>query len=177
MKILGKLILGVVLVFMGVHFLVTCCPIPLFRIDHLRNPQRVLSIENTALILEGQSRINIPHILQIPRSNAVFKAAISHGVEVCETGRVYGLIKMHHYCGNDPMRYDRRKVNLTELIGTIEPSSLDIPIDSVEKVQIVSNLSVHAESLSSYSDKSGWRMGNEIYLEYVKYLLKEKKEP
>jgi len=177
MKILGKWILGVVLVFMGFHFLLTGCPIPLFRIDHLRNPQRVLSIENTALILEGQSRITIPHILQIPSSNAVFKAAISHGVEVSEAGQVYGLIKMHHWCGNDPMRYDRRRVNLTELIGAIEPSSLDITIDSDEKAQIVSNLTEHAERLSSYSDECGWRMGNDIYFWNVRYLLKGKKEP
>jgi hypothetical protein len=71
----------------------------------------------------------------LPKSDPVFAKALEHGVEVDESGEVYGLIDPPRMCGNDPVVYYRERVNLSELAGLLNPDGMDDSIVPPEEIQ------------------------------------------
>ena len=165
LKCCAKLLLVLLVCFMALHFLMTCSPVPLFHIERLRNARRVVEFGGDAMLLANRQRITLPHINGIP-TNEIFRTVVSkYGVEVDDaTGRVYGLIKVHHWCGNDPVRYDRRRIDLSAFAGTINPDMQDNFMQ--DKAAHLRMLLIEVTVLNNYP-KYGW---NSFCFEYMKRL-------
>ncbi len=99
------------------HFVITGSPVSLWIKDNLNSPQGVTSIEDDAIRFASGNRIPLPGA-KLLRDTPSFSHALSkHGVELTSSGELFGLIKVNHWCGNDPVRYHVSRVNLASLIA------------------------------------------------------------
>jgi len=72
--------------------------------------------EKGLLLTDG--RVVLPAgMTSLPRESEVLRLATQRGVDVLASGQVYGQLKVHHGCGNDPIRQDTRRVDLTDLLA------------------------------------------------------------
>src|SRR5262249_40988758 len=67
----------------------------------------------------------------VPTNLAAIPALTSRGIEVCE-GRPIGLVKVWHWCGNDPIRNHVARVDVGRVLefvgGRLAPGT-DEPLD------------------------------------------------
>lgn len=95
-------------------------------IETLDRPARVVSFDASSLTLSSARTVPVPDILSLPASpGPFFQAATAQGVEVTSTGRIIGLIRVHRWCGNDPVREHVARVDLARLLiftGEAAPS-------------------------------------------------------
>lgn len=127
----------------SLHLLMTGSPIPLWHIESLDSPIKVSKAKSDVLLLENGSSLKLPNINTIPHTNPLFQAAISEGIEVDPEGKVFGLLWMSQYCGNDPIKWRRLKVNLAELSGLLKPDGMS------EEILPVSELNFFQERTDS----------------------------
>lgn len=104
--------------------LLTGSPIPLWYIEELENPEQVVAVTDTELILADGAHVKLPRIGRMPTDDPVFTEAIERGVEVRSDGEVIGLIRVQRVCGNDPIVYRRVRVNLSDLAAVLNPSGI-----------------------------------------------------
>ena len=125
-------------------------------IEQLDAPVRVRAWDRGALILEDGKQVRLPELKDLPaENNAILGEATKHGIELAQDGRVYGLVKIHHWCGNDSVDNHLAKVDLSRLLlfaGYANPAK---PMSSDAK-----QCSLTQASISKY----GWRI--EEYLQY-----------
>ena len=107
------------------HMLATGSPIPLWHIEHLDHPVRVRNAGESSLELADGRSIRLPFIKTLPKDDPCFAKALVHGVEVTQSGEVYGLIDPARMCGNDPTIFYRKRVNLSDLAGVLYPDGID----------------------------------------------------
>jgi hypothetical protein len=86
------------------------------RVEVLNAPAGVRQITPGGLVLENGSLVKIPYVEHVPTNLAVLVAAVSSGVEIDKDGHVIGLIKVWHWCGNDPIRSHIGRIDLTGLL-------------------------------------------------------------
>lgn len=128
MKILKPFFITVLIIlgtFMAFHYFLTGSFTPKSEIETLKNPLQVQKITKTSIILENGESVKIKYISEIPVGLKVLNDAVNKGVEIDEEGNVFGLLKIHHWCGNDPIRYHLAKIQLSSLIlasGEVHPS-------------------------------------------------------
>lgn len=85
-------------------------------IESLESPVAVIGWSGDGLLLEGDSTLTLPGILRLPDSSDALNEATRHGVEVSEAGRVVGLVRVHHWCGNDLVRRHLARVDLADML-------------------------------------------------------------
>lgn len=83
--------------------------------ERLNDPILVQGWSSEGLIA-GKRIIPLPGIGPLPSTSTALAKAIENGVEVATDGRVYGLVRVHHWCGNDPVRYHLARVDLAFLL-------------------------------------------------------------
>jgi len=99
---------------------------PIEHVETLSNPVQVVRWSDTALILADGRQVPLRGIAQLPRESNALKAATSEGVEVTPDGAVIGLLPIHHWCGNDPVRRHIARIDIARLLlflGEGEPQS------------------------------------------------------
>ena len=84
--------------------------------ETLQAPRQIRQITPEGLILENGALLKIPYVQSIPTNLPVLLAATQRGVEVEPSGQVIGLIKVWHWCGNDPVLSHLGRVDLTGLL-------------------------------------------------------------
>lgn len=109
----------------GLHTLLTGSPIPLWHLESLDSPVQVKEITEEHLILADGRTVRLPFIRRLPASDPHFVVPVSQGVEVSDSGDVYVLMWVDRICGNDPYRWVRMRVNLSELAAAIDPTGID----------------------------------------------------
>lgn len=124
----GLFVLGVILTF------TTGSPVPLWHLETLDDPVRVISVSKTHLSLEDGRQIKIPHLKQLPNEVELFRTAMANGVEMRDDGHVIGLMWFDRNCGNDPVVWRHLRVDLTELGGAIQPEGLDSELLSQDTI-------------------------------------------
>ena len=80
-------------------------------IDELRAPVAVEGWSDPRLLLADGRTVSLPGLPVLPGPSPVFLEAIKRGVEVRKDGRVYALIRIHHWCGNEGIREHVAKVD------------------------------------------------------------------
>ena len=120
-----RVILYFLLIISVLHTLLTGCPIPLWRIEHLNSPNEVTAVGRSELILRGGRAVALPFIKELPPNNPLFQAALASGVEISESGKLHGLMWVDRSCGNDPVVWRRMRVDLSELAAALHPLGID----------------------------------------------------
>ncbi len=125
----------VLFILSALHMLGTGSPIPLWHIERLENPVAVTTIDSDALVLADGRRVRLPFITKIPKDDPAFARVLSHGVEVGDQGEVFGLIDPPRMCGNDPVVFYRKRIDLSEFAGLLDPDGIDDTIVLPEEIQ------------------------------------------
>ena len=139
-----RIVLYPLLTLSGCHMLLTGSPVPLWHIERLNNPIAVTTVGDTLVLANGR-RVRLPFIKTIPKDDPVFVRALEHGVEVDEKGEVFGLIDPPRMCGNDPVIFYRKRANLSDLAGILNPGGID---DSI----------VHPDEVRSLKENARWSL-------------------
>ncbi len=98
-------------------------------VEELRSPVAVKGWSRGGLLLSDGRAVSLPDIRVLPISSAALSEAIRRGVELGSGGRVYGLVRVHHGCGNDPVREHIARVDLTYLLAFLGEGEVACQID------------------------------------------------
>lgn len=102
------------------HILLTGSPIPLWVVDKLNSPKAVASIENDLIKTINGEILPLPKAELLGEHFRLSEDVLKNGVELTPSGEVFGLIRVHHWCGNDPVRYHLARVSLMSLVTMLE---------------------------------------------------------
>lgn len=106
----------------GLHLLFAGCGGPIWFkksiIEKLNNPVEVVGRDGASLLLKNGERAALVGVDELlPDSQTPYlNVAIAHGVERT-SGRVVGLIPLHHWCGNDPIGKHLIRIDLANLVA------------------------------------------------------------
>src|SRR5258705_3451827 len=79
---------------------------PIHRLESLHAPIAVKSWTPDGLSLSDGRMVQLPGIHALPSASLALSEMTKRGIEISADGRVYGLVRVHHWCGNDPVRED-----------------------------------------------------------------------
>lgn len=85
-------------------------------IERLDSPVAVAGWNASGLLLPHGEVVPLPGLQELPRSSAALSEATRLGIERNADGRVYGLVRVHHWCGHDPIREHLARVDLSQLL-------------------------------------------------------------
>ncbi len=122
--------LSVVLILAGAacFFLFTGSFFPKRIVEELNNPCQVKEITEKGFVMADGRLVRVPYVCRVPVNSVILCDAVKTGVEVCPDGSIFGLLRIHHWCGNDPVRYHIGRINLTNLIlGSGVKADEDVP--------------------------------------------------
>lgn len=109
--------LGVLVVFgLDWHFfMLTGRFTPKKIVDTLSARVSIASVGDSGLMTQDGRIIRLPGVSNIVAPASVARDITEHGVEVQLDGTVYALIRVHHWCGNDPVRFHLARLDLSSL--------------------------------------------------------------
>ena len=89
---------------------------PIRKVDRLAQPVGVTSWTETELLLADGRTAKLLGIRKLPPKSEALSEATRRGVELAPDGLVYGLVRIHHWCGNDPVRDHIARVDVSEMM-------------------------------------------------------------
>ena len=110
-------------------------------VEELNSPVPVRTWNSEGLILEDGRHLPLQGISELPSSDCpLLKEALRHGIELDGSGRIYGLIRVHHWCGNDPVRRHLARIELSKLLIYTRLGKPSRPLAEETKQSCVSEL-------------------------------------
>ncbi len=119
MKAIRLIVIAAITLVVGVcafDFLLTGTLFPRRIVEKLNHTRKVTDITAAGFVTEDGDLIKVKYVSEIPTNLAVIRVAVANGIEVDAQGQTFGLLKIWHWCGNDPVRYHIARVNLSNLI-------------------------------------------------------------
>lgn len=169
----GVKVLVVILVIYSLsHLIMTGSPFPISMIEHLNQPTHVNDWSDLGLILEDGKTLQLPGYTKLPNQSAALSQAISRGVEVTPNGRVIGLVRIHHWCGNDPVRYHIVKVDLSRMLMFLNEGEYETPETSLDPELF----EIYRPESSHFSD-AGWNQSQYYRFQNWSSILNNTSEP
>lgn len=111
-------------------------PIP--EIESLHAPVAVKGWTSDGLSLSDGRLVQLPGLHALPSASAALSEMTKRGVEISADGRVYGLVRVHHWCGNDPVREHIARVNISDALIFLHVGQAVAPVpksdDTVREV-------------------------------------------
>jgi hypothetical protein len=101
----------------AMYFTLFGWPVPLTHIEMLHWPVDVVGWSPDGLMLANGRRVMPKGMRRLPVRSAGLTAAIRRDVEVHPDGRVVGLVRIWHWCGNDALQNDVRRIDLAHLLA------------------------------------------------------------
>jgi hypothetical protein len=86
-------------------------------VEELRDPVPVERVEAEGPLLADGTRWRWPQEPLAQAHTALVERFLEHGIEVSSEGRAIGLIRIHHWCGNDPIGQHVARVDLSDLLA------------------------------------------------------------
>jgi hypothetical protein len=77
---------------------------PVHIVETLKSPVAIREMTKAGLITADGKILSLPDVPQLPDHPSVQSDILSHGVEMATDGTVYGLLQIHHWGRNDPVR-------------------------------------------------------------------------
>jgi hypothetical protein len=90
--------------------------VPIHKVESLRNPIVVNGWSSDGLILADGRTVQLLGFRSLPVDSPLLAEATKRGVEITEGGHVFGLVKIHHWCGNDPVREHIARVDISDMM-------------------------------------------------------------
>ena len=134
-------------------------PRPVDIVEVLEHPRSVAGWTEHGLTLSDGSILPLPGIGELPSESIPLAQATQHGVEVDPNGRVIGLVRLHHWCGNDPVRLHLVRVDLAHLLMYFEEGNVDPPRvlpDYPDALRTYVLFSEYGWDLSQFSEFVWW---------------------
>jgi hypothetical protein len=133
-------LLSVVLLFVTVtvawphinFYMLTGRLLPVHKIESLQAPVAVKGWTTDGLLLVDGRMIQLPSLHSLPGKSPALAEITKRGVEVAADGRVYGLVRVHHWCGNDPVREHIARVNISDAMKFLHIGQTAAPIPEPE---------------------------------------------
>lgn len=91
-------------------------PPKLSVIETLDSPVAVAGWSTDALRLADGRTVTLPETTSLPASSPLLSEVTGRGVEVSSDGRIYGLLRIHHWCGNDRVKNHLARVDVALLL-------------------------------------------------------------
>jgi hypothetical protein len=125
--------------------------LPQYRIERLRAPVQVDGWTAEGLKLADGRVVQLPGFTKLPVKSEALTAATKHGIEINPNGRVYALVRLWHWCGNDPVRYDLRRLDLAMLVAFVGEgeSGITVPARYARK-EYRGKFSEHGWSITNF---------------------------
>jgi hypothetical protein len=123
---------------------------PIKKIETLQHPIAVTGWSSNGLRLADGRIVQVPGFRWLPMESDALAEATKRGVEVEADGRLLGLVRIHHWCGNDPVREHIARVDLADMMTFLR---IGEPVDPAPQ----SELSI-SEPGGSFCEW-GWRVG------------------
>lgn len=89
---------------------------PIHQIETLQDPVAVSKWSSDGLHLADGRIMQLPGLRSLPVDSAALAEATKRGVEIHPDGHVLGLVRIHHWCGNDPVTEHIVRIDLSELM-------------------------------------------------------------
>lgn len=86
------------------------------QVDILQPKRIVRSWNEQGLLLDDGRRVLPAGMTALPARSDALTAITKRGVQVDADGQVFGLLSLFHTCGNDPVGYDLRKINVAHFL-------------------------------------------------------------
>lgn len=102
------------------------------KIETLQNPIVVIKWDADGLSLADGRKVPISGVRSLPSQSPGLAEATKRGVEVGSDGRVWGLVKVHHWCGNDPVRHHIARVDLAAMMIFLRVGEPSVPVRETE---------------------------------------------
>ena len=110
------------------YYMITGSFSPIQKIESLRNPVGVTKWDADGLILADGRKMQLVGLRSLPSESSALAEATKRGVEIDVDGRVWGLVRVHHWCGNDPVREHVARVDLAEMLTFLRVGDLLVPV-------------------------------------------------
>jgi hypothetical protein len=94
-------------------------------IESLQNPSLVRDWSENGLLLSDGRQVSIPGIIKLPITSEALTQSIKNGVEITSDNRVIGLVRVHHWCGNDYVRTHLARVDLAYMLMYLKEGDYD----------------------------------------------------
>lgn len=105
---------------------------PIHKVETLHNPVAVKSWASERLLLADGRTVSLPGIRTLPSDSPALTELTRRGVEISSNGRVVGLARIHHGCGNDPVREHITRVDLAEALMFLHLGQTDMSVPQQE---------------------------------------------
>jgi len=130
---IGALVLGAVMAWPRIDFyMLTGRFSPIEEIETLQNPVTVTKWSADGLSLADGRTVQLSGLRSLPGQSAALTEATKRGVEVGADGHVWGLVRVHHWCGNDPVREHIAKVALADMMTFLRVGEPFTPVPEAE---------------------------------------------
>jgi hypothetical protein len=96
------------------YCLLTKRRVPIKKIETLHNAVAVTGWSSNGLNLADRRIVQLPGIRSLPSESVALREATKRGVEMAAGRRVLGLARIHHWCGNDPVREHIARIDLSD---------------------------------------------------------------
>ena len=129
------------------------------RVETLENPLSVLGWNKAGLELSDGSFVPLPGVTALPAQSLVLAEATRRGVEIDPNGRVIGLVRVHHWCGSDPVRRHVTRVDLAHLLMFFDEGRYQLPAivaDFPSQWRTGVSISEWGWNVSQFIDFQGW---------------------
>lgn len=140
-------------------FILTGHFFPVHKIETLGNPIAVKGWTGAGLLLTDGRTISFPGIHSLPNVSPALTAMTERGVEMAPNGHVFGLVRIHHWCGNDPVRLHIARVDLSEAMMFLRVGQTDAPVPESASAarEAGGRFSERGWNISEYSRFLGWQ--------------------
>jgi hypothetical protein len=85
-------------------------------LESLQHPVPVARWDSAGLHLADGRTVQLPGVTALPEDSPALREALQRGVELRQDGRVWALVRVHHWCGNDPVREHVAQVDLSDMM-------------------------------------------------------------
>ena len=89
---------------------------PIRKVETLHAPISVKGWTADGLLLADGRTLSLPRLRVLPSQSVALSEVTKRGVEVGGDERVYGLVRVHHWCGNDPVREHIARVDISDMM-------------------------------------------------------------
>jgi len=120
------------------------------KMEKLQSPVAVTQWGPDGLYLADGRTVPLPGLRSLPVDSPALTEVTKRGVEVHADGRVMGLVRVHHWCGNDPVREHIARVDLSDMMTFLRVGE---PVASVPEVEGL------AREPGGTFTEWGWRIG------------------
>jgi hypothetical protein len=132
---------------------------PIHKIESLHAPIVAKGWTPDGLLLSDGRMVQLPGIHALPSASPALSEMTKRGVEISADGRVYGLVRIHHWCGNDPVREDIARVDISDAMIFLHIGQTIAPVSESDLTarEAGGRFTEWGWNISEYMQFQGWQ--------------------